>query len=310
MFCPALARARHLSFVGAGILGFFLSDRPALGSDFVTVRAWADPDYVAKRAARTGSKDETYVVAKGEYFDGACRDGSISAACFPEILHFLAPTLVKQRYFPAKDPKTADQLLVVHWGTTIAYMNDYVQTGATTPAPSGMFHDSNMGPMATAGLAADLQMQKEQFSIDQQSEQAQTAQIVDQTSQAMTTATVAGLLGYTRQLAHERQKLEVTEVERTLTSNLAEDRYFVILQAYDFPKLIKKHERKLLWTAHMSMRSAGMNFTLALPRMGNVASDLYGQNIDDVVTTKFLADRYGSVEIGPITILGDSGSRK
>jgi hypothetical protein len=302
MCCPAAPRAKILSFLGAGTLGFLLFARVAPGSDFVTVRVWADPDYVAQRAAAKGGKEETYVVAQGEYFEGATRDGSIGQNCLPEILHFLAPTLVKQRYFPAKDPKAADLLIVVHWGTTIPYISDNAQTGTTTPASASVFHDFNAGPAATDPVGAYLQ--------GNQSDMALSAQTLNQTAQSVASATVAGLLGYTLQLEHERQKIAVSEVERTLTSNLMEDRYFVILHAYDFPSLIKDHRRKLLWTAHMSMRSPGMNFTLALPRMGQVASDLYGQNNDEIVTTKYLDGRRSSVEIGPITVLGEEGSKK
>jgi hypothetical protein len=300
---PSALRASILPVLAVGLAGFLASGGGARASDIVTVRVWADPDYVAQRASPDGPKPQTYVVAKGEYFFGACRDGSINENSFPAILHFLAPTLVKQRYFPAKDAKTADQLLVVHWGTTIAYMNDYVATGQTNLAPAALFHDANLagGPVeGVTGIAERMQ----QNAMDAASEQAHMAQVADQTAQSMATASAAGLLGYTKQLTHERQKVEVTELERTLMSNLTEDRYFVILQAYDFPGLLQGHARKLLWTAHLSIRSAGTNFTLALPLMGKVASDLYGQNHDELITARGGGERRTAVEIGPITVLG------
>jgi hypothetical protein len=307
--CSSALRASVPPFLGAGILAILLAAGAARASDIVTVRVWADPNYTARRASKDGPKDETYVVAQGEYFQGACRDGSITGKSFPEILHFLAPTLVKQHYFPAKDAKSADQLLIVHWGTTIAYMNDYEATAQTTPAPASLFHDSSMGPSGVEGMA-DITMRMEADAMDQASQAAQLEQRVDQVARTMNTASVAGLLGYTKQLHREEQKVEVTEVERTLRSNLTEDRYFVILQAYDFPSLTQSHERKLLWTAHMSIRSAGTNFALALPRMGRIASDLYGQNNDDVVTGKYQDEKRAAVEIGPITILGEAVARK
>jgi len=307
--CSSASRANVSPFLGAGLLAFLLAAAGARASDIVTVRVWADADYTARRAAKDGPKDETYVVAQGEYFQGACRDTTINGSSFPEILHFLAPTLVKQHYFPAKDAKSADQLLIVHWGTTIAYMNDYEATGQTNPAPASLFHDSSMASSGVEGIA-DLGMRMEAASMDQASQSAQLEQRVDQVARTMNTASVAGLLGYTKQLHREEQKVEVTEVERTLRSNLTEDRYFVILQAYDFPSLINGHERKLLWTAHMSIRSAGTNFARALPRMGRIASDLYGQNSDSVVTGKYRDEKRAAVEIGPITILGEPMARK
>jgi hypothetical protein len=309
MFCPSALRVSFLPLLGAGALGLLLSGPAARGSDIVTVRVWADPDYLARRAAKDGPKDETYVVAQGEYFFGACRDGSISGSSFPQILRLLAPTLVKQHYFPAKDARRADQLLVVHWGTTIAYMNDYEQTGQTNLAPASLFHDSSMPSSGVEGLD-NLTQRTVQNSLDAASEAAHMAQVADQTALAMSTSSMAGLLGYTKQLTHERQKVEVTEVERTLMSNLTEDRYFVILQAYDFPGLMQGHARKLLWTAHMSIRSAGTNFRIGLARMGRVASDFYGQNSDELITAKPNGEQRAAVEIGPITVLGDSGAKK
>jgi hypothetical protein len=84
----------------------------------------------------------------------------------------------------------------------------------------------------------------------------------------------------------------------------------VILQAYDFPNLRQGHGRKLLWTAHLSIRAAGTNFARALPRMGRIASDLYGQNSVNVVTGKYLDEKKTEVEIGPITILGMALAKK
>jgi hypothetical protein len=307
--CSSALRASVTPFLGAGLLACLLAAGVARASDIVTVRVWADSDYVAKRATKDGPKDETYVVAQGEYFQGACWDTTINGKSFPEILHFLAPTLVKQHYFPAKNAKSADQLLVIHWGTTIAYMNDYEATAQTTPAPASLFHDFNMGPAGVEGMPATTE-RMELDAMDQQSQSAQLAQRVDQVAQTMSSASAAGLLGYTKQLHREEQKVEVTEVERTLRSNLTEDRYFVILQAYDFPSLLQGHARKLLWTAHLSIRSAGTNFARALPRMGRIASDLYGQNNDSVVTGKYLDEKKAAVEIGPITILGESVAKK
>jgi hypothetical protein len=64
--------------------------------------------------------------------------------------------------------------------------------------------------------------------------------------------------------------------------------------------------KKLLWSVHMSIRSPGTSFTLALPRMGQVASEFYGQNNDDVVTGTFVPGKTATVEVGPLTVLSTS----
>jgi len=293
----------HLCRLGATALGFIVLGRGLEGSDFVTVRAWADSEYTARRAEAGDSKNETYVAAVGEYFDGWCRDPSVGKSSFGAILHFLAPTLTKQRYYPAADPMAADLLLVVHWGTTIGRVSTYVPgIGSSGNSPEFRPYDSVQQSM-DSGL---LEVRSAANALEQQYDTAQTIQSVNEAARAITANTAEGLLGYAKQLARERNRLVSSDVQRTLEANLQEDRYFVILQAYDFQKLRRKEGRKLLWSAHMSMRSPGLNFTLALPRMGDVASSLYGQNNDDVVTGESLAHQRASVEIGPITILSDA----
>jgi hypothetical protein len=304
----------HACFL-AGALLFLSLSHGAEGSDFVTLRAWADPAYVAQKAAKSSSSRETYVAAQGEYFDGGYRDSSISKGSLGAILGFLAPTLTKQGYFPARDLKTADELVIVHWGTTMGYMNDYVQTEANLAdaRPEIRVHgpteaqnlDSNQG------IAPGTLMMPPDNSDEQYSNAFATNVAID-TAHEMTTSTAEGLLGYTRQLIHERTKMVASTVQETLEANMHEDRYFVILQAYDFQRLQRGEGRKMLWSVHMSIRAPGLNFKLALPRMGQVAATVYGQNNDDVVTGKFESTGQGSVEIGPLTVLSleDTGRSK
>src|ERR1700722_10319232 len=99
-----------------------------VGSELVTVRTSADPEYVTRKAARSGDKGETYIVTQGQFFDAEYRDPSIEKSSLASILHFLAPTLTKQHYYPSKELKTTDLLIVVHWGETMAYVDDYTRT--------------------------------------------------------------------------------------------------------------------------------------------------------------------------------------
>lgn len=296
MVCPVCPIPRYISIhrlsaafcLGAAVFG---AARPSLrADDTVTLRVWADPEYAAQKAARSSTQPETYVVVQGEYFDGACRDTSVDKNSLAAILQFLAPTLTKQNYYPAKSLKTADEVLVVHWGTTIGYMSDYVQTpraNATT------FHQYM--PSAEPDVTQD-----DQYHANQ------VAEAGLRLGQAMNTATAEGLLGYSKQLNDERSRLLPSEIGRSLESSLKEDRYFVILQAYDYPRLAAGKSKKLLWSVHMSMRSPGTNFTSAVPAMGEVASDLYGTNADTIAMVKAVPHQHSSVEIGPIAVLGES----
>ncbi len=289
--CIPSSRLNAAFWLGAALLGAFLPAGPAARADeTVTLRVWADPEYAAEKAARPSAKKVTYVVVKGEYFDGACNDSSVDRNSLEAIVRFLAPTLAKQNYFPAQSLKTADEVLVVHWGTTVGYMSDYVQMPkSNTPT----FHQYM--PSSEPDVTQDDQYQANRV-----------AEAGLRLGQAMNTSTAEGLLGYSKQLNDERNRVLPTEIGRSLESSLKEDRYFVILQAYDYPRLAEGRSKKLLWSVHMSMRSPGTNFTRAVPAMGEVASDLYGTNSDTIAMVKSEPHRRSSVEIGPIAVLGES----
>jgi hypothetical protein len=83
---------------------------------------------------------------------------------------------------------------------------------------------------------------------------------------------------------------------------LAEERYFVVLMAYDYQLLKTQKKPRLLWVTRMSMRSLGKNFTEAVPSLTRVAADFFGQGRDDItrVETKL---REGQVEIGELRVI-------
>ena len=307
---PSRSRSRRAlaALLGWTALCLLLSVQPAHGSNFVTVRAWADPGYLAQKAGRNSSAHETYVAAQGEYFDCDYRDPSISEKSLGAILRFLAPTLTKQGYYPAKDIKSAVLLLVVHWGTTMGRISEYAQIESTLPNSPEFRTTSMGGNVYVNDFAPPTGMVMAPDYSDEHYSQAYTTQIASETARSMTTTSAEGLLGYSKQLFRERQRLVSSEVQRTLEANLLEDRYFVILQAYDFQKLQKGEGRKLLWSVHMSMRAPGLNFTLALPRMGQIAAALYGQSNDEVVTGKAERGPTTTVEVGPLTVLSQSAA--
>jgi hypothetical protein len=148
-----------------------------------------------------------------------------------------------------------------------------------------------------------IEARKEGNDADAENEADQMAVAANDTARSMGANTAEGLLGFAKVLSRERRKPVASDVQEMLEAELQEDRYFVILEAYDFQKLLKNEGRKLLWSAHMSMRAPGMNFTLALPRMGQVAADHYGENNDDIVFGQADVGKNSSVEIGKIMVL-------
>ncbi|HEX3730650.1 MAG TPA: hypothetical protein VHV47_12645 [Opitutaceae bacterium] len=263
--------------------------------DWVTVHAWAHPEYLARRAAHP-EKRETYVVAKGEYFAGGTRDPTIEKTSFEGLVQELGADLAKQNYYPTRQVQDADLLIVVHWGTTIPYVSDYAMQGIDNPNS----YDPHSYAFASAGQAELGQVYR-----NQNLSRAADAQAFDSAAHTLASTSIEGILGYSSVLAKIGHATTTTEQEKTLLVNLNEERYFIILTAFDMPDLLENHHKKLLWTSHMSMRAPGTNFTAAVPRMSQIASTTYGQNLDNIVDQRSLPnDLPGQVTIGPIRILG------
>ena len=113
----------------------------------------------------------------------------------------------------------------------------------------------------------------------------------------------ASLLGY------DLDKVTITRVnsvldwkKRDLRADLEDDRYFVVLMAYDFPLLWKENKHKLLWETRFSLREIGHDFSKEFPAMAQYASQYFGQNSHGLVRTIVPE---GHVEIGEPQSLGE-----
>jgi hypothetical protein len=255
--------------------------------DSVAVAAGADKDYVLQKFGDRGAKAkaESFVFARGKYYGGYLRDGSLERTQFAEIARQLAPDLAVQRYFPAADPKNADILIVVHWGITAVEENpDHGQTDFEQLQKDGAAYNSRFSSGAggsSRGGIADPGYLNSDLDI------AAGRSAVSGTGPADN----AQLLGYDAELQKEEYRsLGVasgyTEMDLRLREDIADERYFVILMAYDLRSLKegkKGVKPKLLWSTHFSMRATGFSFTDALPAMGKVAANFFGHQVEGLL---------------------------
>jgi len=117
-------------------------------------------------------------------------------------------------------------------------------------------------------------------------------------------ASHAALLGFTEVLRIDDAAPAPTATGDTLRSMLEEDRYFVILVAYD-AKALRAGQKRQLWTTQMSISAAGLNFPAALDRMSGVAASQYGVR-KAAITIQDGVERPGKVDVGEIPFLGAS----
>ena len=255
----------------------------------IAVSSTASPAYVRALDAQGRPQPETYVFTKGHFLGSGTADSGISKISFPEVLANLAPNLAKQNYFPTKDVGRANLVIVVHWGTTLVY-------------------DDPQKAFAIEGLSAALKNYSDGVQANGSADAGTLNTLLGQQANAQdgaqgAIARNAALLGYAHTLARERQKIMPGTEEYTMSEELNEERYFVVLMAYDYQFMKREHRPRLLWVTRLSLRSPGNNFAEALPALSHAGGDVFGRQIDDLVRVRVPAQR-GQVKLDELKVLG------
>lgn len=275
-FSPWSARLRLVLAILVASLALAPS---AIPKKRVAVHGFADAEYVQNR--ENSPQRQTYTFSEGKFFPGASRDGSIDQTTFRDIAELLAKDLVKQNFYPTPHSQEADLLIVVHWGTSIVREdptnNEALMSAANTDTTAADFDPYAMrfDQMLAEGesLSHDAQLREN-----------------------------ARLLGYLDDLRREGRKLKPSDREYGLLHQLEQERYFVVLMAWDYQLLQAKKERKLLWSTRFSVRSRGTNFKAALPLLSIAASDFYGKSSDGLATLTYSRQEY-TVEAGELEVV-------
>jgi hypothetical protein len=102
------------------------------------------------------------------------------------------------------------------------------------------------------------------------------------------------------------QKYQGTPLSRwrqDLLDEIEEDRYFVVLIAYDFQQLWRKKRVRELWETRFSIRERHHAFNEDLPAMAQYASKYFGQDTNGLIHE---AVPFGHVKIGEVKSLGEA----
>src|SRR6478735_5991063 len=156
-----------------------LLSAPLLPAKPVAAVGKANPTYVERKFADGAPKRETCVFMMGGRFDGTTVDRTFERTSFREIVEVLAHKLTQQNYWPTKEVKDADLLLVVHWGVTSPRTSLNDMTARTTLGPdltksSELFADSQaladveavIGPLANQNA-----LEQRMYQLDEIAEQ-------------------------------------------------------------------------------------------------------------------------------------------
>jgi hypothetical protein len=283
--------------------------RATEGSDGITaVASKTSKDYIRAKLPDGSFQPEFYSFGKGGNWGGEIKDPTIDKLSFLDVSHVIAVPLAGQKYFPARDPKKTRLLIMVYWGTT------------AVPGPSSDSIALSQFQAAQANLnqflissSVDVRQKyigggaQADAAIAQWSEAAQMLNVENHVRDRSDFAN-ALLLGYDSpgfigtEYGNYVRGTPLSVERDDLYNEIEENRYFVVLMAYDFQLMWKQKKHKLLWETRFSIRERDHQFDRDLPAMAQYASQYFGQDSHGLVRKEV---PLGHVDIGEMKSLGE-----
>lgn len=293
-FPPAVARLiRAVGVCALLATGVLHAER------LVTVRAVAEPAYVNRRGGASEEPvTESYMIAKGQRTEGA--DQALTKLPFRGFIPTLASDLLVRNYVPAATAENADLVIVVHWGMTTENENG---VALLQYDPDALRQAAEAVTDAREREAADTTGVSRALGVAAQAEahfnaEARMAESLYRTNPRAQYSN-AELLGF-------RPGLDRDDfIGETLRTMVNEERYFVILVAYD-AKALRDKKRQQLWVIRMSIRAGGVNFPIALDRMSTVAAQFYGTRQPSLILQDSPKKSRELTKVDPVIVIGDS----
>jgi hypothetical protein len=231
--------------------------------------------YARTKLADGSYRTERYGFAIGGLLSGSDAGGGSSStlptsdptmdkATFAYIEHVIEGPLAAQKYLPTEEPKSADLLILVFWGRTIG---------------TNAFTGSELSQTLDGGEKDKIDMQNAKLlGFDSE-------RVFDQ-----------GYDDPSNMMANIRRQVHSATID-----SIEADRYFVILQAFDFQPMWKQKKIKILWETRFSLDQRSHDFGKDLPRMAQIASQFFGQDSRGLITKPVPE---GKVDIGDVKSLG------
>jgi len=295
-----------LGALGLGVpwpLGAFDHD----GVDGVTaVSSKVSADYVRSKLPDGSFQPETYAFGAGGYWSGEIKDHTIDGLTFLNVAQAIARPLASRNFLPARDPAKTNLLIMVYWGTTqvpepysdsTAYAQ--FQQVNTTGAPkvdlgskgfhglsSGNSHNSTVDPTKWSAAAIMLTMVNRQRDL------------IDFNNAKMIGYDAAGMIGTSEGSYYRGTALGIDRQD--VVDEIEENRYFVVLLAYDFGLLLKEKKHKLVWETRFSINERRNAFDKALPVMAQNAAVYFGRATNGLMRKRIYD---GQVDIEPPSLI-------
>ena len=288
-------------------LGVLLEAGPAVwagdNSIATAVSARVGNGYKRVRKPDGTFKPEYYAISNGGQVAGTTTDATVDRVKYPEVAAIAMRLLAGQNYHYANSADEATLLLVVQWGSTISYnrenYDDRIRMAqkALRGDGSGGWSIPSSAILAGEGATSD------------DTGEAETAMHIlldEQRARDRINLPNARLLGYLDEIN------DADGIQRyagggsrfdDLIADIEEQRYYIIISAYDFPDLVKRDKRKLMWTTRVSVRSPGNRFDDSAAAMLKSAAKYFGQDSGRLIRGEEIK---GTVELGDVKFLGEA----
>ena len=265
------------------------------------VSSSASADYIRTRLPDGSFQPEGYVFGKGGYAGGDRTDKSIDKMGFLEIAHTIAGPLARQKYLPSTQPAATRLIIMVYWGTTRAPENasgsQAYQNLEAAHASVGQLPTNSMGQSQVPTNPAQLA----KFEAESAALMAVLAENRMRDNADRRTAMLLGYNSWWNETIDAPKGSPLDLHKRDMMAELEEDRYYVILMAYDFQLLWKEKKHKLLWETRFSVSEHHREFDKDLGAMTQFASQYFGRDSNGLTHGQLPE---GNVEIGEIKSLG------
>jgi len=243
----------------------------------VLVDSFADENYLESKEADEGLVRETYHMVKGKFIGGYINDKTFEKVPFLEVAENLALQLRSRNYFLAQHKDAGDLLIIVNWGVT-QIQADFEELFPTDEEEPSAEEDPEGDSFLDGG--PDSVLREEGYTYREQSN--------------------AALIGFDRAL---RRKDLGTQDQFELQEMLQNERYFMILSAFDWQLLRKTGEKKLLWSTRFSMDAVKQGFDEAHFALSRGAANYFGTNLDGKLGKVNTYVGPGDVEAGELKVI-------
>lgn len=254
-----------------------------------TVHSKASHGYHRATMPDGSFKREYYALTKGVYVPGIAPDRSIDAVRYPQIAKLVAQFLALQDYYPAPDAKSADLLLAITWGTTVPFNDSAYRAGTDSfYSAANTLAVANQSPRLTAPGKQSLSVegiQSPESTVRDAAEDAFAGQLFQmvmfEDARREANQRNARLLGYVDEINRRENPSKFAgagDAYHDLIADLENERYYVIVAAYDFRSAARGEKPKLLWSTRVSVQAQGNRFNETLAAMLNRASQYFGRD--------------------------------